>query len=195
MSIRRAAVVLFMCCVFGLVSQGNSSSSDFSSKDLPTYYYASEEMLYYPTEEDFLDEELVNRPALDPKKKTEKDLINDYISWICEGRSKVTPELIQSVVMSESSYNPKARNGSHVGLMQVSTKWHKARAERLGVVDLYDPYGNLLVGIDYLEELIEQTDGDIGWALMIYNMGHTLAYQYHQQGVVSSYASGIIARL
>ena len=41
--------------------------------------------------------------------------------------------------------------------------------ERLGVSDLYDPYGNILVATDYLVELFEK-HGDIGLSLMIYNM-------------------------
>lgn len=155
--------------------------------------------VYYPSEDPsldvYLDESVVNKVASEPVQKTEEDRINEHIDYVCESYPNVTPSLIRSVIMSESSFNPKAKNGSHVGLMQVSTKWHRERANRLGVEDLFDPYGNVAVGVDYLNELIEQTHGDVAWALMIYNMGYQTAYQLHQQGKVSSYASTILSRL
>lgn len=185
-------LVITMCLRYSKVEVCRIEKTD--SKD----FIASSDMLYYPTEDELLsvsfDESVLNKVAIDPQHKTEKDLINDYVSMICEDYDNVTPELVKSVIMSESSYNPKAKNGNHVGLMQVSTRWHKERANRLGVQDLYDPYGNILVGTDYLNELIGSVDGDVAWALMIYNMGYKTAYKYHTQGVVSSYASGILSR-
>lgn len=163
------------------------------------FYIASPDMLYYPEEGEslsvFLDDDLINKEASEPVEKSEEDCINDYVELICESYSNVTPELVESVILSESSYNPKAKNGNHVGLMQVSTKWHKDRASNLGVEDLYDPYGNILVGVNYLDELIAQTDGDVAWALMIYNMGHKKAYELYSQGIISSYASTILSRI
>ena len=44
--------------------------------------------------------------------------------------------------------------------------------ERLGVSDLTDPYSNILVAADYLEELFQKSDGDIYLVLMKYNMKH-----------------------
>lgn len=163
------------------------------------FYVASPDMLYYPEEGEslsvFLDDDLINKEASEPVEKSEEDYINDYVELICESYSNVTPELVESVILSESGYNPKAKNGNHVGLMQVSTKWHKDRASNLGVKDLYDPYGNILVGVNYLDELIAQTDGDVAWALMIYNMGHKKAYKLYSQGNISSYASIILSRI
>lgn len=163
------------------------------------FYIASPDMLYYPEEGGslsvFLDDDLINKEASEPVEKSEEDYINDYVELICESYSNVTPKLVESVILSESSYNPKAENGHHVGLMQVSTKWHKDRASNLGVEDLYDPYGNILVGVNYLDELIAQTDGDVAWALMIYNMGHKKAYELYSQGIISSYASTILSRI
>lgn len=160
-------------------------------------YTVSSDMLYYPEEtlDIYLDERLVDKVASEPVVKTDKDRIDEYVSYICGCYPNVTNSLIQSVIMSESSYNPLASNGNHVGLMQVSTYYHKDRAERLGVSDLRDPYGNILVGTDYLSELIESVNGDIAWALMIYNMGYKSAYNLHSKGIISSYASNILSRL
>lgn len=163
-----------------------------------TLYKALSNMLYYPSEDPspvFLDERFVDVPAREPIVKTEREEIEDYINLICESYPNVSPDLIKSMIISESSFNPKAKNGTHVGLMQVSTVWHADRARRLGVTDFYDPYGNVLLGIDYVSELIMQTEGDETWALMIYNMGHKAAYENYSKGIVSSYAREILSRV
>lgn len=179
-----------------------SSSPEAYSTDEPCLekvYVASPNMLYYPSGDNslsvFLDETIVNKEASEPVVKTDKDRINEYVSLICDGYSNVTPELIQSVIMSESSYDPNAKNGDYVGLMQVGQRWHRERASNLGVEDLYDPYGNILVGVDYLDELIASTNGDCALALMIYNMGYKKAYQLYSSGHISSYASTILSRI
>lgn len=194
-------VLSMLVSVFAIATILSSSPEPYSPDEpfLEKVYVASPSMLYYPAGDDslsvFLDETLVNKEASEPVVKTDEDRINEYVSLICDGYSNVTPELIQSVIMSESSYNPNARNGNHVGLMQVSQRWHRERASNLGVEDLYDPYGNILVGVDYLDELIDSTNGDRALALMIYNMGAQKAYQLYSNGHISSYASTILSRI
>lgn len=100
--------------------------------------------------------------------------------------------LISSMIYSESTYNPKARNGSHLGLMQINPKWHKDRMERLNALDLFNPNDNILVGMDYISELIESCDGNIALALMSYNMGASKAKTLYDSGCVSSYARTIL---
>lgn len=56
----------------------------------------------------------------------------------------------------------------------MSTYWHSDRAARLGVSDFYDPYSNILVGVDLLNELLESSNGDIYRALTRYNGGSTI---------------------
>lgn len=99
----------------------------------------------------------------------------------------VCPELLQAMAFYESSYKPNARNGSCIGLMQVSEKWHTERAESLGVTDLYDPYGNMLTAADILMELAREY-GDIGVVLMKYN-GDSRALE---NGYLSDYAQKIL---
>lgn len=83
-------------------------------------------------------------------------------------RYNICPELIQSACFKESSFNPYAENGGCIGIMQVNPDWHKDTMDRLGVTDLYDTRSNMLVGVDYLHELIVQYE-DISVALMKYN--------------------------
>lgn len=105
----------------------------------------------------------------------------------------ICPELLMAMIEAESSGNPKATNGSCKGLMQVSDKWHTDRMERLGVSDIYDPYGNILVATDYLLELFEQY-GDVGHVLMIYN-GDSRADDYADGKCgLSGYSKKILER-
>ena len=104
----------------------------------------------------------------------------------------VCAELLMAIIESESSGRPTAVNGDCKGLMQVSQKWHYDRMERLGVSDLYDPYGNILVATDYLVELFEK-HGDLPLVLMIYN-GDSKAYEHYENGTLSAYAEKIMNR-
>lgn len=105
------------------------------------------------------------------------------------------PYIIKALIFYESRYDKMAYNESTgaTGLMQVDPKWHHDRMERLEVYTLFDPYGNILVGCDYLNELLEQT-GDIKLALMMYNMNHTTAKNLYGKGIVSEYARNILTR-
>lgn len=126
---------------------------------------------------------------------TQEELIEHYIFQICQDYPNVNPYLITGQVWVESRFDPKAVSvsGEHVGLMQVSTKWHRHRADRLGVTDMTDIYGNLLIGIDYMSELLSQTH-DEALSLMIYNMGYVEPYKLQAQGIVSSYAKSVMAK-
>lgn len=104
----------------------------------------------------------------------------------------VCPELLMAMIETESSGNPDATNGTCKGLMQVSEKWHKYRMEKLGVVNICDPYGNILVSTDYLMELAEKYE-DIGIVLDVYN-GNSKAMQNAENGVLSEYAAKILHR-
>ena len=97
-----------------------------------------------------------------------------------------------AMIETESSGNPNATNGTCKGLMQVSEKWHMDRMKRLGVKDIYDPYGNFLVATDYLMELAEKYE-DLGLVLDLYN-GNSKAMQNAENGVLSEYAANILYR-
>lgn len=92
-------------------------------------------------------------------------------------------ELALAVIWQETDFrNVVGDEGESFGYMQVQPKWHEKRMERLGVTDLSDPYGNFLVGLDFLAELVgkhELTD-----ALAKYNSGRTGDSQY-AQGVLN----------
>lgn len=101
------------------------------------------------------------------------------------------PELIQAACFKESSFDPCAENGGCVGIMQVNPAWHMERMSRLGVTDLYDTKGCMLVGVDYLHELIQQYE-DVSVALMKYNGDSRAEGLLDGSGDVSEYADEIL---
>ena len=115
----------------------------------------------------------------------------DYIEILCQERS-MCPELVQAIIEAESAWDSEARNGDCVGLMQISERWHQDRMERLGVEELTDPYDNILVGVDYLDELIHRY-GDQAMVLMVYN-GDSRAKEFWKSGRMSEYARKILER-
>lgn len=80
----------------------------------------------------------------------------------------ICPEVIQATCFKESSFNPLIENGGCIGIMQVNPEWHADRMDRLGVTDLYDTRSCMMVGVDYLHELILLYE-DVSVALMKYN--------------------------
>lgn len=126
---------------------------------------------------------------------TFEDQVNLWVRDICKMYPNVKPELVMSVIYHESRYSPtEVSSANCVGLMQLSVKWQTQRANRLGVTDLMDPYGNILVGVDLLSELLTMTNGDVAYALMCYNMGVGNAKPLYSQGIVSSYAKSVMSR-
>lgn len=118
-----------------------------------------------------------------------------YIDEVCALYPNVSPHLVRSVIYYESRFNPDAHNSKSdcCGLMQLSKKWNTDRAESLGVTDLFDPYGNILVGVDLLSELID-SKGDIQWALMCYHGGNSYGNKLWKQGKIDSYTRKIVDR-
>lgn len=119
--------------------------------------------------------------------------LQDYIFEVCE-RYSIDPAVIVSMIERESTFRNDAKGdgGESYGLMQIKAKWHKERMERLGVTDLLDPRQNVLVGADFLHELLGQGKGMV-WALMAYNGGPSYANDLYYAGRASRYAMEIMA--
>ena len=97
--------------------------------------------------------------------------------------------------MRESTLYLQATNGDCKGLMQISEHWHRERMERLGVTDIYDARGNILLAADYIAELRDTTEYgyDLVYVLMRYNMATDTANKLYKQGEYTDYALEIIA--
>lgn len=111
--------------------------------------------------------------------------LQQHIIKVCE-QYGVDPEIVFAMAQRESSYKVDAvgDNGASIGLLQIQSKWHSERMKRLGCTNLYDPYQNVTVGVDYLAELLNRY-GDMGKALTAYNRGSYV-------GTVTEYAQSIL---
>lgn len=98
----------------------------------------------------------------------------------------IDPSIVFAMAWIESTYNPDnvGDSGASLGLLQIQPRWHSARMEKLGCSDLFDPYQNVIVGVDYLSELLANY-GDMGAALTAYNRGH-------YNGTVTDYAWAVM---
>ena len=107
----------------------------------------------------------------------------------------IRPELLQAIAMRESTLYLQATNDDCKGLMQISEHWHRERMERLGVTDIYDARGNILLAADYIAELRDTTEYgyDLVYVLMRYNMATDTANKLYKQGEYTDYALEIIA--
>ena len=114
-------------------------------------------------------------------------------AWKYGEQYNICPEFLIAVAKRESEFDPEAVNGSCVGLMQVSLRWHRDRMERCQVTEeeMWTVDGSMHVAADYLAELFEEYE-DAALVLMIYN-GDSRAELFAQGGCsMSSYASDIL---
>ena len=138
---------------------------------------------------------IIHREVEDIEQEPEEEYIDPidiFIGEITSRYDNVRPELIKSIIFRESTFNPNAKNGNHLGLMQVSTRWHSDRANKLGVTDFYDPYSNILLGTDYISELMTKHN-DEALVLMLYSMRHDTAFNMYRQGQISNYAKTVLS--
>ena len=87
----------------------------------------------------------------------------------------VDADFLTSVIRRESGFNPKALSSKGArGLMQLMPE----TANKLGVIDSFDPAANIDGGTRYLRALLLRYDGDAVKALAAYNAGAHRVDQY-----------------
>ncbi len=120
--------------------------------------------------------------------------VDSFVEKTCAYHEFADPYVVRGMIFIESGYDPdKVSPHGCVGLMQVSPTYHTERAERLGVTNLSDIYGNLVVGIDYFDELIK-TCGSVELALMYYNMGPSAAQKTWDTVGETMYVRKVLAK-
>lgn len=105
------------------------------------------------------------------KFRTQEALLREYIDMAWEEANKrdwLDPELLIAIIQKESSFRPKvqSRYGAQ-GLMQVVRRWHRDKLHPSE--SLFDPEVNIRVGVDVLEEYLDQANGDLNSALRKYS--------------------------
>jgi len=88
-------------------------------------------------------------------------------------------ELVHRVVIRESRYNPSARNGSNLGLMQIKHATARGVGYTGSAAGLLDAETNLTYAVRYLAGAYQAAGGNQSRAVALYASG------YHGRGVVA----------
>jgi soluble lytic murein transglycosylase-like protein len=94
----------------------------------------------------------------------------------------VPQHLVRRVIAAESDYNPKARNGPYVGLMQIALATARGLGYRGDAAGLTDPDTNLRYGVAYLANAYRIAHGDEDKAVRLYRRGYY--YEAKRQGMI-----------
>lgn len=128
----------------------------------------------------------------------------DYIcvltQQLCSMTKNVHPDLALAMIAVESNFDTNAKTGSARGLMQIIPIYHTKRMEnyveaghQVDLDDFFDPRLNIMTGLDYMDYLLDETDGDTIYALMWYNQGATSASKDYLDNLrVSAYAKKVM---
>src|SRR5579864_2388197 len=100
--------------------------------------------------------------------------LQNLVDRIAE-RHDVDRDLVHSVILVESNYNPLAVSSKGaLGLMQLIP----STARRFGVSNSFDPGANVDGGVRYLKYLLDRYNGDRRLVLAAYNAGETAVQHY-----------------
>lgn len=136
------------------------------------------------------------------ERVTKDDL--DYITQLAVHLSSyyddISPAITLAMIAQESKFYKNDRYEGALGLMQLLPSYHNDRLiccleedERYSDSLFFDPRLNIMTGLDYFHQLLEEANGDVPYALMCYNQGPSSAYRtYVKGGIISDYAKSII---
>lgn len=102
----------------------------------------------------------------------------DNINALIEAQAKaagVPSSFVHQVVKRESNYNPNAKGGSALGLMQIKHATARGMGYGGDAAGLYDPQTNLRYGIAYLAGAYRAAKGDLIQAYSYYSRGYYYA--------------------
>lgn len=121
-------------------------------------------------------EPVESEEPIEPEEQLEgPELYRSYISQIHEQYyPDVDPYIALAVMEIESDYQPDVESVcGAVGLMQVIPKYHASRAAKYGLEDIWDPYTNIIAGMDLLNELYHNTGS---WAEALFGYNRSRVY-------------------
>jgi soluble lytic murein transglycosylase-like protein len=102
---------------------------------------------------------------------TIRDLVSKH------ARANGVPENLAAAVVSiESRFNPQARGGSALGLMQIKYDTARSMGYVGGVTALMAPETNLHFGMKVLADAYKASHGDICMTLARYQSGHRIEH-------------------
>lgn len=126
------------------------------------------------------------------------EVVQVYLWCLCEQRD-IDYYMVVALIERESGYKWDAAGdgGNSVGYMQIGERWHKDRMLEEGVEDLFNPYGNIRVGLNFLQYLNKKYLDNSGanCVLMAYNMGESGARSLWKEGIYSTeYSREVLKR-
>lgn len=118
--------------------------------------------------------------------------LQEHIFHLCS-EYEIEPEIVIAMIAEGSNYDAGAvsEDLSSVGLMQIEEKSHRGRMTRLKCHNLYSPYMNVTVGIDYLAEL-KVLNSDIGFMLSAYKGGINYANEQALNGYCNDFVQNVL---
>ncbi|RGP37687.1 lytic transglycosylase domain-containing protein [Pseudotabrizicola alkalilacus] len=96
----------------------------------------------------------------------------------------VPVSLVHRVVQRESGYNPRARNGQYMGLMQIAPQTARTMGFRGHPSDLLDAETNLRYAVKYLRGAWMVSNGSHDRAVMWYSKGYY--YEAKRRGLLAA---------
>ena len=115
---------------------------------------------------------------------------HDNIDALIEQQAKangVPASFVHAVVKRESNYNPQAKGGSALGLMQIKHATARSLGYTGDAAGLYDPATNLRYGVAYLAGAYRTAQGNLSQAYQYYNRGYY--YAAKRQGISTEVAA------
>lgn len=102
-----------------------------------------------------------------------------YQSYVDEIASEYFPDLdtaiVKALIYTESRYQPNITSSAGaVGLMQVMPNYHSWRMEKYGLTDIWEPYTNIMVGMDLLNEFYQKYEN--WYDVLYYYSGGSTSY-------------------
>ena len=95
----------------------------------------------------------------------------------------IDPELAFRLVKLESDFNVRATSPvGAIGLTQVMPATARYYVKGITAEKLYDPQTNLRIGFRYLRGLVNEYDGNVKLALLVYNRGPVAVAKSRAQG-------------
>src|SRR5215204_2866284 len=95
----------------------------------------------------------------------------------------IDPELAFRLVKLESDFNVRATSPvGAVGLTQLMPSTARFYEKGITREKLYDPHTNLRIGFRYLRGLVDEYDGNVKLALLVYNRGPVAVAKSRAQG-------------
>lgn len=133
-------------------------------------------------------------PKVDGPHESPAPTLKDLVSR--HARENGVPEkLASAVVRIESNFNPIARGGSAIGLMQIKVETARSMGFSGSAHGLLEPETNLHFGMKVLADAFKASKGDVCMTLARYQSGHLTTHLSAANRAYCAHARAFMAKL